>query len=193
MCFGFADEQVQNPLRKAIHLADVDRNEQILFFAAAGNEGANLKRVMFPARHELVIPVYGTDASGVFLEDLNPRIKPDGPAIFGTLAKDAPCSGQLEEGEVCVTGTSFATAIAAGLAGMILGYIQILANKTEDNNKGQHYWKARLSTRRGMLAMFQQIAEQPPDRHYYLHPIHFFGQNEDVREANIVIAANSAG
>ena len=86
---------------------------------------------MFPARLDLVIPVYGTDSNGTFLDELNPRMKPNEAAIFGTLAKDVPCvcrSSTNEEApnEVCSTGTSFATAIAAGFAAMILEYVQIL-------------------------------------------------------------------
>ncbi|KAI4192240.1 MAG: hypothetical protein LQ350_008680 [Teloschistes chrysophthalmus] len=108
------------PVQQAIHQAALDRRERILLFAAAGNEGANLRHIMFPARHDLEIPVYGTDARGAFVEDLNPRIKRNGPAIFGTLAKDVPCAGLSDEAEVYASRTSFATAIATGLAGMLL-------------------------------------------------------------------------
>ncbi|KAI4088846.1 MAG: hypothetical protein L6R37_008141 [Teloschistes peruensis] len=194
MSFGFNEEEIvanSKPVRQAIRQAALDRHERILLFAAAGNEGANLRHVMFPARHDLVIPIYGTDARGAFVEDLNPRIKRDGPAIFGTLAKDVPCAGLSDEAEVYASGTSFATAIAAGLAGMLLEYVQLLALKRRESDKEQHDWKAQLSTRRGMLAMFQQMAEQPPDRRYYLHPIHYFQQTEDARQASIVLAARS--
>lgn len=191
MSFGFAKEEEvdgQLPLRKAIHQAHMDRSNKILFFSAAGNEGANLQKVMFPARHDLVIPVYGTDDKGAFLEGLNPRMKPDGPAIFGTLAKDVPCSSHVEGKEVHMTGTSFATGIAAGLAGTLLQYVQLLEERKQGN---QHRLRDQLSTRLGMIAMFQNIAEQPPDRRYYIHPMHFFQKNDEAKEASIIIAVDS--
>lgn len=194
MAFGFVDEEVvagQKPLRKAIYRATTDRDERILFVAAAGNDGANSKEIMFPARHGLVIPVYGTDATGAFLEDLNPRIKRDGPAIFGTLAKDVPCSGRDDETEMFATGTSFATAIVAGFAGMLLEYAHLLALRKEETGEVPN-WRANLSTKGGMLAMFKQIAQDPPDRRYYLHPIHFLQQAEEYREAIVTVAAKNA-
>ena len=194
MAFGFADEEIvagKKPLRKAIYQATTDRDERILFVAAAGNDGANSKEVMFPARHGLVIPVYGTDATGAFLEDLNPRIKRDGPAIFGTLAKDVPCSGRDDETEIFATGTSFATAIVAGFAGMLLEYAQLLALRKEESDEASN-WNVNLSTRTVMLAMFKQIAQDPPDRRYYLHPMHFLQQTEECREAIVTMAARNA-
>ena len=197
MSFGFTEEERvvdHNPLRRAITQATFERKDKILFFASAGNEGANTRKVMFPARHELVIPIYGTDATGGFLEALNPRIKRDGPSIFGTLAQEVPCSTPHEEGEVFVTGKSFATAIAAGIAGMLLQYVQILEQKKMRNDAVAIAldWMDQLSTQRGMLALFQNMAEQPPDRRYYLDPVRFFQQPEEVREANIITAVDSS-
>ena len=195
MSFGFTEETngvAYDPIRKAINKATFDRNDQILFFAAAGNEGANLQKVMFPARHELAVPIYGTDATGAFLDKLNPRIKRDGPSIFGTLAKDLPCAGRDEESEVSVTGTSFATAVAAGYAGMLLEYVRLLEFERQVDGSRSFRWRDQLSTRRGMLALFQTIAEQPPDRRYYLNPNHFFQQSEEVRKADIIKAVNDS-
>jgi subtilisin family serine protease len=139
MSFGFADEEIvegKSPLKAAIHQAVLDRGDKVLFFAAAGNDGANQKKVMFPARHDLMIPIYGTSANGEFLDSLNPRIKLDESSIFGTLAQNLPCAGLSNEGEVSATGTSFATAIAAGLAAMILEYAQISEKKKTEDCKG---------------------------------------------------------
>lgn len=198
MSFGFDEEVNQDDAENdglvsvAIHQAVTERREEILFFAAAGNEGANLKRVMFPARHDLVIPIYGTSANGVFLEHLNPRIRPDEPAIFGTLAEDIPCWDAIREDEVLHTGTSYATAIAAGLAGMLLEYVQLLEDKKHGGQAYRGPWRAHLCKRRGMLSLFQNIAEIPPDRRYYIHPIHFFRKHEKAREACIINALENS-
>lgn len=99
------------PVSEAIYNAIAHQKGEALFFAAAGNDGANLGREMFPASHRNVISVYGTDANGAFLESVNPPTQQD---VYGTLAEKIPCSGLSKEGEVFETGTSFATAIAAG-------------------------------------------------------------------------------
>ncbi|TKX19363.1 serine-type endopeptidase-like protein 2 [Elsinoe australis] len=94
MSFGFDDEsneQRSNPIRRAIYASKTAREtDNILYFAATGNDGANRGKVMFPAKHELVIPIYGTDARGVFLDSLHPTVRRDGSAVFGTLARDVP-------------------------------------------------------------------------------------------------------
>lgn len=60
----------QQSISKAIRRAVNDRNESILFFAAAANSGAN-EMEMFPARHECVISIRGTNSNGGF-QDFNP-------------------------------------------------------------------------------------------------------------------------
>ena len=190
MSFGFEAENDAggyDPIRRAIH-DSMKNHDRTLYFAAAGNEGANIGRVMFPARHELVIPVYGTDAKGAFLNSLNPIGRLDYSAMFGTLAQDIPCAGLSSEGEVRVTGTSFATAIAAGLAGMLLEYTRVIESRQRAQGGLEVPWSSRLSARRGMIALFSNIAEQSPDRRYYLHPTHFFQRSEDVKMACIVKA-----
>ena len=191
MSFGFTEEERVDgryPLTSSILQATSNREGKILLFAPAGNEGANIQKVMFPARHDLVVPIYGTDARGAFLDYLNPRMKRDSPYINGTLAEGVPCSGRhSEEGEVYVTGTSFATAIAAGLAATLLEYVQLLQNMSQISNR-EEQWIARLSTKPGMLALFKNFAEQPWDGRCYLNPIHFFQQSEEAQLASIIKA-----
>ncbi|KAJ5208734.1 subtilisin-like protein [Penicillium cf. viridicatum] len=84
MSFGFADEQpcISDAIREAIY----ERKDSILFFAAASNYGAN-DREMFPAGHDSVISIRGTNANGDF-EDFNPPKSQDEVAVFGTLGLD---------------------------------------------------------------------------------------------------------
>lgn len=196
MSFGFDDEgneQRSNPIRQAIYTSMTTREtDNILYFAATGNDGANRGKVMFPAKHELVIPIYGTDAKGAFLDSLHPTVRRDGSAVFGTLAQDVPCMGLADEGEVTMTGTSFATAIAAGFAGMLLEYVRIMEKKRQTDGGSAVAWSKRLGTKRGMLALFSTISEPPPDRRYYLHPASFFAKSEDVRVAEIIKAYHEA-
>ncbi|KAJ5979050.1 hypothetical protein N7501_002392 [Penicillium viridicatum] len=113
MSFGFADEQacISDAIREAIY----ERKDSILFFAAASNYGAN-DREMFPARHDSVISIRGTDANGDF-EDFNPPKSQDEVAVFGTLGLDVPSAWANSDHDEYKSGTSTATAIAAGIAG----------------------------------------------------------------------------
>ncbi|KAF4554640.1 Hypothetical protein D9617_4g003950 [Elsinoe fawcettii] len=123
MSFGAQPGPTDHAWKKvndAIHDAVGLRKGRILFFAAAGNDGHAQGDIMFPAQNHHVIPVFGTDVTGAYLETLNPAIEPDGPAIFGTLAHEVPCAGLEAVGEQIKTGTSYSTAIAAGLAASLL-------------------------------------------------------------------------
>ncbi|KAF4550642.1 Hypothetical protein D9617_16g014300 [Elsinoe fawcettii] len=196
MSFGFDDETYDhhgNPIRQAIYNAMSARaGDNILFFAAAGNDGANNGKMMFPAKHELVVPIYGTGPTGAFMDDLNPIARRDDPSVFGTLADKVPCSGLEDEGEVTETGTSFATAIAAGYAGMLLDYIRIMERKRQENFGEVMAWSKRLGTRRGMATLFSTISESQSERRYYLYPSGFFSKPEEARIADIAKAYHDA-
>ena len=56
----------------------------------------------------------------MFLEGLNPRIKSNKLAIFGTLTEYIPYSSYVEGKEVYIIGTSFITGIIAGLIRTLL-------------------------------------------------------------------------
>lgn len=149
MSFGYIDDQ--QSVSKAIRNAVNDRNESILFFAAAANCGSN-EREMFPARHECVISIRGTNSYGKFL-DFNPPQNSRESTVLGTLGLEVPSASLSHEtGEVHRTGTSMATAVAAGMAGMLLGYINSKSTKNT-----YHTVRRKLRKREGMLAMFESI------------------------------------
>src|SRR5437762_604440 len=109
MSFGYADEQqcISRAIRGALH----ERDDSILFFAAASNYGANDKE-MFPASHDSVISIRGTNSNGDF-EDFNPPRNQSGEAVFGTLGLDVPSAWLSDhEDEIYKSGTSIATAVA---------------------------------------------------------------------------------
>jgi hypothetical protein len=175
MSFGFPGEI--DAIRRAIAEAELQRDGKILFFAAASNSGGN-RREMFPATHDAVISMRETNSLGAF-SDTNPPIDPDGPAVFGTLGKDVPSAWPRSDGEVPKSGSSVATAVGSGIAGMILTLASIgladpsvqLPSKTE-----------RLWTRRGMRAMLMRMSQDMGHRSYFISPSNFFS---GMDEANI--------
>jgi hypothetical protein len=163
MSFGFIHDQ--QSISKAIRTAVNARNESVLFFAAAANSGAN-EREMFPARHECVISIRGTNSDGRF-QDFNPPRSLQENMVFGTLGLEVPSASLSHEtGEAYMNGTSIATAVAAGMAGMLLGYVNSKSSKST-----YHTVRDKLRTREGMLSMFKSIACPSLDNGYlYVAP-----------------------
>ncbi|GAT25255.1 hypothetical protein RIB2604_01902090 [Aspergillus luchuensis] len=177
MSFGFADEQpcISDAIREALY----KRKDSILFFAAASNYGAN-DREMFPARHESVISIRGTNSNGLFA-DFNPPKHEDEPVDFGTLGIDVPSAWPNSDGEEYRSGTSVATAIAAGIAGSLLGYISSRPPEKPFYNAENRAW-----TRRGMNAIFRAISSNTLQSGYlYLTVRGLIGIPEDARWAKI--------
>lgn len=177
MSFGFADEQpcISDAIREALY----ERRDSILFFAAASNDGAN-DREMFPARHASVISIRGTNAYGDF-EDFNPPKREDESAVFGTLGLDVPSAWANSDGEEYKSGTSVATAIAAGIAGCLLRYVISHPPDKPFYNAQYHAWK-----RQGMLAIFRVLSSNTLKAGYlYLTVWELKGKSEDVRWAKI--------
>ncbi|RJE23882.1 hypothetical protein PHISCL_03794 [Aspergillus sclerotialis] len=183
MSFGYAEEQPS--ISRAIREAMYERDDRIIFFAAASNYGANEKE-MFPARHESVISMRGTNAKGDF-EDFNPpRNCNEETIVFGTLGLDVPSAWLSEiDNEVYKSGTSIATVVGAGIAGALLGYA---ITKSENGALGQMVSR-KLRTRQGMLSLFRALASPTLKDHYlYLTPWKLMGKADDVRWAIFVAA-----
>lgn len=176
MSFGYIHDQ--KSISKAIRSAVNDHNESILFFAATANFGAN-EREMFPARHECVISIRGTNSSGRF-QDFNPPRNSRENTVFGTLGLEVPSASLSQEtGEVHRTGTSIATAVAAGMAGMLLGYMNSKSSKST-----YHIVRNKLRTREGMLAMFESIASDSLHNGYlYVAPWRLQDISDETRWA----------
>ncbi|KAE8411484.1 hypothetical protein BDV36DRAFT_274502 [Aspergillus pseudocaelatus] len=175
MSFGYTDDQPN--ISRAIRKAMYERDGSILFFAAASNSGANDKE-MFPARHESVISIRATNANGDFT-DFNPPRSPTEDIVFGTLGVDVPSAGLSDSGEeVYKSGTSVATAVAVGIAGALLGYINAKKDISE-----------KVRTRQGMQAVFRALASKTLNDHcLYLTPWPLMGQVDQTRLA-ILLAA----
>ncbi|KAF5589875.1 serine threonine kinase, partial [Fusarium pseudocircinatum] len=112
MALGFKEYQPE--IAKAITRA---RSKQILIFSAASNS-QNMESIYFPAKdHHHVFGIFSTNAGNRESRDFNPS--PDDRqyslAIFGE-------GVEIAEDKPLLSGTSYSTSIAAGLAGMLLDF-----------------------------------------------------------------------
>lgn len=96
-----------------------------MIFAAAGNLGGS-KPELFPAHHQSVFSIRATNTNGKH-DDNNHSLPEWGGKGFGTLGFKVPASNLRTSASQFTdrTGTSIATAVAAGIAAIVLGYINI--------------------------------------------------------------------
>ncbi|KAK8059238.1 hypothetical protein PG996_009168 [Apiospora saccharicola] len=165
MSFGYTKDHL--PISKAIRSAINDRDESVVFFAAAANSGANATE-LFPARHESVISIRGTSSNG-YIADFNPplnRREHVALATLGTEVPSEPLSSDVSQKPSVKSGTSIATAISVGIAGLLLTYVNRQSGRQSYNGV-----KSRLHTRRGMLAMLENISTPSIHRDFlYIKP-----------------------
>jgi hypothetical protein len=172
MSFGF-DREIAVGGRLVISNAISDalraRDQRILFFAAAANEGGNQPE-MFPANHPQVISIRGTDDKG-WLQRFNPPKGFAGLNCFMTLGQDVPGAGLSRDGgvEVFKSGTSVSTPIAAGITGILLSYARLFGDDLKeflgDRDRG---CGPAISTVSGMRRMFTKMSTEMMDGWYYL-------------------------
>ncbi|PKK48405.1 hypothetical protein CI102_8124 [Trichoderma harzianum] len=168
MAFGFPEEV---PLiTTALLTAQLARNNQVLFLAAASNSGAN-RREAFPAALDSVISIRETNHHGAF-SDSNPPVDPRGPIVFGTVGKDVP-SAWLSSvaGEVPKSGSSVATAVAAGLIAMVLEFVSV-GMRDEEMRLPEEM--SRAWTRIGMVNILTRMSHDMGNRSYFISPLSFF-------------------
>ncbi|KAE8443297.1 hypothetical protein EG329_002013 [Mollisiaceae sp. DMI_Dod_QoI] len=181
MSFGFPrrPKEVNEAIRKARRIKE-DREKEILFFAAARNDGSNA-REMFPASHLAVISVRGTDHTGNFVSDYNPDVWPDkkGTMLFGTLGKDVPYD--LGDPKAKLSGCSLATPVLVGITAMIIHYVSCVSSGAIELNA--------LLSREGVLQVLQEISIEKDGGRRYVAPWEFFFEKEEqVRIASIQAA-----
>lgn len=188
MSFGFQSEILVNDvpvISNAILEAIQRRQGFILFFAAAANYGGNTKE-MFPARHQFVIPVRGTNSNGVF-QDFNPPPDHHGPVVYGTLGVEIPSAGLSTQGSLVYrSGTSVATPVAAGVAALVLSCASTSFGDRASlaNDPVKYLW-----SNKGILSMFSQMSTYMDGRCLYLNPGSFMQKTEAERRATLIVAA----
>jgi len=143
MSFGF-DHTLE---LSSIAINDTSR---MLFFAAANNDGLNSPE-LFPANHELVIPVRGTDYNGSFDAQYNPATPAYKPECrYGTLAVNVSCGGP-DDNRLIKSGCSVATPIVAAIAAAIISFV--------DRDRTLERFRPRIRRRPELKAVFRKMTE----------------------------------
>jgi subtilisin family serine protease len=146
---------VANAISRALDV----RDQKLLFFASASNYGGGT-RELFPARHPGVFSIRATDHSGTH-QSFNPSL-PEGVSttVYGTLGVGVPTLRRNGiQTPVVRTGTSPATAIAAGIAALIIAYIN-----TSDHGAS---WDD-VKTQAGYERLLQKLSTEPEARKQFI-------------------------
>jgi hypothetical protein len=95
----------------------------------------------------------GSNANG-FFPDFNPPPRDDEAIVYGTLGVEVPGASIRPDGrQEPRSGSSIATAVAAGMAAVLLEYAT-----WKKQQGGDPEMLRKLKTRQGMLAMFRSLA-----------------------------------
>ncbi|KAB8213018.1 peptidase S8/S53 domain-containing protein [Aspergillus novoparasiticus] len=172
MSFGFSapDEEAYEEISGAIDEVQKKRRGRIIFLASAGNSGVYDDET-FPAKHPSVISIRATDSLGTFLKT-NPENRSECPTVFGAIGDDIPEHLQQFYPDVSLPGSSAATAIAAGIAAIMLAYVLVLPQLVKTEH-GEAILK-RLWTPEGMRKMFMKMSDDMGQRRRFLNPSKFF-------------------
>lgn len=158
VCFGF-DEPIR-PIRDAIDRATQSSNPP-LFFAATRNNGAH-REIAWPASDPSVIGISSTTAEGE-TSPFNSRERADAYPILYAFGQSVPVNVTAPDNPKhfvvkYVSGTSYATPVAASLAANLLGSVRMLqllqASSSEDQARFAHV-PVDLQKSRGMLRVLQ--------------------------------------
>lgn len=136
-----------------------------LMFAAASNGGKGYPRT-FPATDGNVICIHASNGKGKDA-DINPEGQPgDGFMTLGVAIQFLYCGKHIH-----MSGTSFATPIAAGMAANILHFSYGCESLLEDATK------QRLGKRKGMWKMFELMSREVPGHYRFVAPWNLWEKN----------------
>ncbi|KAF5985641.1 thermostable alkaline protease precursor [Fusarium coicis] len=180
MSFGFPrDDDV---ISAAIE--DVERNRKITFLASAGNNAA-YQREAFPARHRSVISIRATDCQGTFNAS-NPPIIDQNIVALGTFGGNLP--NRLNDeitnrfgAHICHSGSSIATAVAAGIAASTVAYAEVLSTVLPIPTE-QSPVKCLKKTE-GMRRLLEKMAPDQTGNNRFINPIWFWSEKADAWRA----------
>ena len=151
MSFGLAREN--DDISHAIEEAEYNG---AIMFAAASNYGGNTG-IAFPARSEKVLCIHASDGNGNKSGmDPSPRM---GRENFSTLGVAIP---SVTEKGIYLSGTSYSTPVAVGIAANILRLVQNLA----DTNKLAENQLMRAFSRTGMKNILLTMSNKRDGYHY---------------------------
>lgn len=187
MSFGFSSNEQNGIIAKAIDDASTSRKKSIIFLAGAGNSIADFEN--FPARHESVIAIYGTNTHGDFLHG-KPRNEMLAGARLGTFGSDLPST--VTDGmskkysswkELCEPGSSIATAVTAGICATMLAYAAMLPSIPKEPKPAEKYNLGYLWSSEGMRKVLGLMGRETTDleRDIWIQPAIFFKDKPDDR------------
>jgi hypothetical protein len=173
MSFGFpvSDEEACEKISEAIEEVQKTRSRRIIFLASAGNSGVYDEET-FPAAHPSVISIRATDSLGAFMKT-NPANRSEDSVVFGAIGDDMPPRLQCFCPPMSLPGTSAATAIAAGIAAIMLAYVLVLPQVVNIDENGRGILR-KLWTTEGMKKMFMKMSDDMGQRRRFLNPSKFF-------------------
>ncbi|UKZ78126.1 hypothetical protein TrVFT333_005860 [Trichoderma virens FT-333] len=172
MSLGFptSNNKAHEEISEAIEEVRKKRGRRIIFLASAGNSDVYSDET-FPATHQSAISIRATDSLGTFMTT-NPENTKESSVVFGAIGDDIPTSLRQFHPEASLPGSSAATAIAAGIAAIMLAYVLILPQMVK-MEQGEGVLE-RLWTTEGMRKMFMKMSDDMGQRRRFLNPSRFF-------------------
>lgn len=154
MSFAFPDNQPA--IKKAIENAE---NDGSVFFAAASNYGGNTSR-LFPAKLDKVLCIHASDGHGNKSGmDPSPKMYSENISTLGVAIPSIWKDG------VYLSGTSYSTPVAAGIAANVLRFVQHVADAGMLTQEQRNEAFSRTGIKNIMLAM-----SEPRDQYQYVTP-----------------------
>lgn len=180
MSFGFPKgiPNIEAELSEAI-------KANILIFAAASNDGGNSGRT-YPAWRNQVLCIHSTDGYGN-KSPYNPTPKAsdgdsDNFCIIGQHIKSAWPDPKQSAVTKRMSGTSFATPVAVGLAAVILEMMSASMEKSF----------IKLRSYDGIRRVFKLMAQERDQGYSYISPFEFLGRSTRQIQEDIWTALNPA-
>lgn len=177
MSFGFP--KFSQSISDAIHEVRKLREGAIIFLASAGNDVDRAEA--YPACDSSVISMYAAESTGAFLKT-NPIPSEDSRRLLGTYGDNVP-DAVLAELRARFTqrdfspGTSVATAVAAGVVGLMLAYAALIPHVLRGCGAEGVY--SDLKTTDGMKHMLFGMARSWNTQQYFINPILFWSYKSD--------------
>ncbi|KAK2593254.1 hypothetical protein QQS21_009053 [Conoideocrella luteorostrata] len=177
MSFGFP--KFSQPISDAIHGARKARDGAIIFLASAGNDVDRAEA--YPACDPSVISIYATESTGDFLKT-NPMPSDESRRLLGTYGDNIPDAvlaemrARFAQGTFSA-GTSVATAVTAGVVGLMLAYAALVPHVLR--GCGAEVVYGDLKTTDGMRHMLFGMARSWNKLQYFINPILFWSYKSD--------------